>query len=85
METPYERQTVMALALTDIWIEHQHKRFCVKVQDGKICNNLGLMDERSAHKIHAHMFDAVLSGCLEQVERLKEQQVLQNRPASHGN
>lgn len=71
----------MTLALTDIWVEHQQKRFCVKVQDGKICNNLGLMDERSAHKIHAHMFDAVLSECLEQAERLKEQQVFQERQA----
>lgn len=69
----------MHLALADIWVEKKQNDFFVKLRDGQVCDVLGPMDERSAHKIHAQLIDAVFGACLEQTGRLQGRRA---RPAA---
>lgn len=61
----------MRLAVTDIYVEKDHGKFYVALRGGEACKVIGPMSERTAHRIHADLIDAVFSACLEQSALLK--------------
>ena len=61
----------MRLAITDICVEKNGGKFFVALRDDQACKVIGPMSERTAHKVHADLIDAVFSACLEQAALMK--------------